>query len=282
MISLRASGQAGRLRAARHFKPEFVHETYFGATVNGNIFNPGDQWEELRERGNVPSYTSGFLLSELARDWHFFSHGSLFAFAGMQFPHEDPVADWYKSQPRDTKVLRQPFKHAIFQGLDAPTDIPNLTWNHVLCGVRRHNWQSIWQFLGGVATVDQRKGVFCQTFSGNCQILDPVAVEGRGLLHPDLPKITVTVICVESNKDRWEVRPSAAHGAPLRFVRVEPRQNVKDMAKAVLSGELEELKHKYNPAFQPFLDKYKAITGGNQTDATNGDRGRLGPQGRRG
>lgn len=228
---------------------------------------PGKIWVEGLERSDTPTQPSRFALSELAEDWHFFNHGALFTYGGMPYPKQDPVADWFAQQPKGAEVIMQPFKRMLIEGLDAPLNVvnaANLTWGHVVMAVRHEFWDSLFAYLGGVATVDYKQKKYAQTFSGDIQMLDPVLAEHAGLLDPSVPQITLTVFCVDTNTDRWEIRPPRTAVACPRFVRVPPRDEVVQLGRAVLSGELDELQYKDNPAFQPMLEKYKALTGGRE------------------
>lgn len=249
---------------------------------------PGRIWVEGMDHAPAPKpkSESKFGLSELAEEWHFFNHGALFQFCGMEYPKQDPVADWCARQEIGTRVLLQPFKRQLFEGLDAPVHVGNLTWGNVICGVKHPYWDDFLNYMGGVATMDRRKKLYAQTFVGDVQMLDPVLVERSSFLDPKIPLITVSVFCADTNKERWEVRPPTTVATVPTFVKRPPRPEVVQMGRAVLSGDMEMLQHKDNPAFQPLLDKYIELTGGkqdgNQPAATNGRGRRLDARGRRG
>jgi len=225
----------------------------------------------------MPSADMKFMAADYAEEWHFFNHGALFAFAGLT---TDPVADWFAQQPEGMEVLMQPYKRELFEGLAGDNAVQALSprgvpWSNVLCAVRKEFWESLWLTVGGVAVVDRPAQVYSQVFSGDIEMLDPGEVERHTILQPGVRTITVTVFCVDGNKARWEIRPAASAAGVPRFVQVPPRPEVVSMGRAVLSGDLEHLQHKDNPAFQPLLDKFKSIvTGGNQHEGgsnhTNG------------
>ena len=224
-----------------------------------NIIKPGTVAGEKREQTQPDAKTSKFTLTDLADEWHFFTHGALFAFAEFKYPDEDPIADWYVGQPRETVILNQPFAKPVFEGLDRPTHIPGLSWNHIVCAVRKEWWQSLFEFLGGVCSVNSHTDAFYSVFSGDITILDPGMVDRYSVLHPNLPQVTVTVFCVDGNRNRWEVRPPAVPTAPPRFVKMPPTAAAKALADAAMSGDIEALRNRENPAFQDHLDKYQAV-----------------------
>jgi hypothetical protein len=238
------------------------------------------------EQAPAPTSVAKFTLNELAEDWHFFNHGALFRYCGMEYPKQDPVADWYARQEIGTDVLLQPFKTLLFDGLNSPIHVGPLTWGHVICGVKHPYWEDFLNFMGGVATMDRRKKLYAQTFVGDINILDPVLVERSSVLDPKIPLVSVSMFCADTNKERWEIRPPATVAGRPRFVQRNPREEVVQMGRAVLSGDIEHLQHKDNPAFQPLLDKYTELTGGkpngDQHRSSNGGRRRLGDQGRGG
>jgi len=229
--------------------------------VMGRIELPykfGDNWQDTRE--NVaPTAQSKFSLSDVASEWHYFNHGAFFAFGGLSYPQEDPMADWYARQPFGTQVLLQPFVAEVFAGIDSPVHLGKLTWNNVVCGVHPEFWQDVFEFLGGVCSVDRKKKQFRQAFSGDVEILDPVLVERHSALMPGLPTVTVTIFCMDGNDARWEVRPPISPIGPPRMVKVPPRAEMKAIADQVFSGDVGVLTRHANPAFQDHLDKYKAV-----------------------
>ena len=137
------------------------------------IIETGTSWEESRNKQVLPSSSvSRFTVTDQASEWHFFNHGALFAFAGLMFPKEDPVADWYHQQPAGMQVIRHPFTKPVLSGLDAPSGFGSLSWDHVVMGVRHEFWPSLWQFLGGVVTLDAKERRYCQLFSGELDVID--------------------------------------------------------------------------------------------------------------
>jgi len=236
-----------------------------------NLLDLGKEWTEGREKAALPTRASKFSLSEQAADWHFFNHGALFRFGGLTFPNEDPVSDWFHQQSIGTEVLRQPFRKPVLDGLTNDSGITGLTWDNLVFAVRHEYWQSLWEFLGGVVTLDSPARRYCQVFSGDIAIVDPVFAERHSVMHPDLPAVKLTVFCIDANTERWEIHPARTIIEPPRFVRVSPRPEVITMADALLSGKAEALKHKDNPAFQPLLDKYAAISKGVSDESANGD-----------
>jgi len=234
---------------------------------------PGKIWVEGMDTAPAPRRAAKFALSELAEDWHFFNHGALFQYCGMEYPEQDPVTDWAARQAIGTDVLLQPFKAKLFPGLDVPLPIAGLTWANVVCGVRHAYWDDFLGFMGGVATVDRKKRLYAQTFVGDIKILDPVLVERRSVLDPSIPLITVSVFCADTNNERWEIRPPQTVGGSAQFVKRPPRPEVVQMGAAVLSENLDALQHKDNPAFQPLLDEYIKLTGvnpyGDRSEASN-------------
>lgn len=220
---------------------------------------PGHIAKELRDGGPPDAETLRFTLTEMAEEFVFFNHGALFAFAEFRDPDEDPINDWYASMPKGMLLIKHPFDRAIFEGIDAPAFGGRLTWNHVLCAVLKDDWLSLFPFLNGVASVSQKTKSFYQVFSGDVKILDPVLVERHGLMHPQIPHVQVTVFCVDGNRARWEIRHAAsALGCP-RLVKIRPRQEVVDVGADVLSGDPAKLSTIENPAFAPFLERYKRV-----------------------
>ena len=232
---------------------------------------PGRIWVEGTGSAPAPANLSKFALSEMADEWHFFNHGALFRYGGMEYPKNDPVADWYEQQPIGTDIIQQPFKSLVFEGLDSPIHVGPLTWGNVICGVRKEYWDSLLGFLGGVATVDHKKKLYAQTFTGDVEILDPVLVERFGFLHPAIQHITITMFCIDASEGRWEIRPPITRTARPTFVRMPARPEVVEMGRAVLSGDLAQLQHKDNPAFQQTLDKFKSLRGGSASGRDNGN-----------
>jgi hypothetical protein len=239
------------------------------------IFEPGKSWHAKREQRKPPMTNAKFALAEMAEDWHFFNHGALFTFAQLD---TDPVSDWYASQPHNTQVIRQPYKRPVLSGLTALT-AAGLPWDHMVCAVRKHDWETLFPFLGGIAAIDHKKKNYFQVFSGDVEVYDPGEVERHSVFKLDLPKITITVFCVDGCRDRWEIHPSDNNVAPPRFVRVDPRPEVVAMGNAVLSGDIEQLKHKDNPAFQPLLDEFKKIVTPGEFGNANRNRTPFSPGG---
>jgi hypothetical protein len=222
-----------------------------------DIIEPGKICVEQRDGAPLPTSETKFTLAEQAADWHYFSHGALFTHGGLTFPHEDPVADWFVQQPSGVVVIRQPFKKRVFNGLTSLAG--PLTWNHMIMAVRHEYWQSLWEFLGGVVTFDDTKSRYCQVFSGDIDIIDPVFLERHSFLHSEPPMVKVTVFCVDATDGRWEVRPPFTPGAMPCFVRLPARPEVTEIGRAVAAGNIEALQHKDNVALQPLLDKYTAL-----------------------
>jgi hypothetical protein len=232
-----------------------------------NIIRPsGAEWQDKRETGVPNKQGARFALSDYADEWHFFNHGTFFSHAGFKYPAEDPVADWYVEQPPGTALLLQPFARCLIAGMVPVTGLGKLTWGHIICGVRKELWQRLFEFLGGVCSVNRQTKRYSQTFSGDLDIPDPVLVERHSILKLDIPTIRLTVFCTDGNVDRWELRPPTAIAQPMRMVRMPPRQEVVDVGNAVLSGDFSNLQHSYNPAFQPHLDKYQQLTGKDPID----------------
>jgi len=251
-----------------------------------NIIKPtGEEWQEQRSTGQPETQAARFALSEYAEEWHFFNHGAFFSYAGFAYPYEDPVGDWYESQPIGTQLLLQPFVRPIIEGLCPIPGLGNITWGNVVCGVRKELWPALFEFLGGACSVDYKQKSFCQPFSGELDIPDPVLLERHGILTVDIPTIKLTVFCIDGNKQRWEVRPAASPTAPLRMVQMAPRPETIAMGRAVLSGDFSELQHRHNSAFRAHLDAYQQITGKDVIDAipyrfTDGHRRNLENRGR--
>jgi len=222
-----------------------------------NIIAAGTDWTEKREDTPVDTKPAIFSLSDMSEDWHFFNHGAFFSFAEFNYPVQDPVADWYAQQPLGTEVLLQPFTKPVFDGLIAPTYLGNLTWDNIICGVKKERWQSLWEHLGGICAINTPDHRFYRAFSGDLEIADPVLAERHSILYADIPQITVTVFCVDGNMARWEVRPAISPIGQPRIVKMPPRQDVMDMAEAVFRGDTGALTAHKNPAFQPLLDEYK-------------------------
>jgi hypothetical protein len=195
----------------------------------------------------------------MAPDWHFFNHGALFSFCGMRYPEHDPVADWYARQEIGLDMIQQPFKSKVIEGLDAPIHVGNLTWGHVICAAPHAYWDDLYGFLCGVATVDHRQKLYAQTYATDVEILDPVLTERYSVLKPDIPFITVTVVCADTNKGRWEVQQPLTPAGKPKFFRGAAREEVLTTAKAALSGDLSKLQDKSNTAFDAVSDKLRAF-----------------------
>jgi len=225
-----------------------------------HIIKPtGAEWSESRPTGQPGNQAARFALSEYANEWHFFNHGAFFTHAGFNYPHEDPVADWYEAQPIGTELLLQPFARTIIDGLSPIPGLGALTWGNVICGVRIPFWQSLHEFLGGACSIDREAKLFAKPFSGDLVIPDPVLVERYGALSSEITTITLTVFCIDSNQQRVEVRPAVSPTAPLRMVAMPPRPEVVALGDAVLAGDLSGLASQSNSAFQRHLDLYNAL-----------------------
>jgi len=216
----------------------------------------GKDWEEPRERV-APVEQMKFALSDIADEWHFFNHGAFFSFAGFDYPAQDPVGDWYAKQPFGTKVMMQPFTAPVFDGIDGPVMKGKLTWDNVVCGVREESWPSLFEFLGGICSIDDKKKLFFRTFAGDVNILDPILVEKDSALNPAIPRIRVTVFCVDGNENRWEIRPPLSPIGPPRMVKMAARQEIIQAADKIFSGDMSPLTENANPAMQAHLDKFR-------------------------
>lgn len=229
----------------------------------------GKEWSEKREAlPAMSAVETKYSMAERASDFHYFNHGALFTFTELDPVTEDPIMDWYAQQPLGTVIFREMFRKPVFNGLKAKVPLASRSWDYCLCGVPHEVWDSLWQFLGGVALLDDVKKQYSQVFTGDVRILDPVMIERYGPLNPLVPAITVTVFCVETNKDRWEVRPPMNVVTPPTFERVDPRPEVVALGEAVLAGDVSKLQHKDNPAFQPLLDRYEALRNARGTNAS--------------
>jgi len=228
----------------------------------------GDVRQDSREESTPDTKGARFALSEYATDFHFFNPGAFFSYAGFTYPKEDPVSDWYATQPMGTELLLQPFQQTIIEGMVPITGVPGLsgvTWGQVICGVHHEQWPSLHDFLNGAVAVDRKKKLFAQPFSGDVTIFDPVLVERHSLLTLDLPTITLTVFCTDGNDARWEVRPPRSPLEPCRMVELPARPVVIEIAQAVLSGDFSKLQDYENDAFIRQLAEYQKLT-----DATVG------------
>jgi len=227
----------------------------------------GEEWRDRREAGQPDTQEARFALSDYAEEWHFFNHGVFFSYAEFNYPHEDPVADWYEDQPIGTELMLQPFGRTLIEGMALIPGLGKVTWGNVVCGIRKELWPSLFMFLGGACSVNRKEKRFYQPFSGDVQMLDPVLVERHSILKPDIPTITVTVFCVDGNEQRVEVRPPTSPTAPLRMVVLPARPEVQLLTRAVLSGDFTGLSAHANPAFQQQLDQYNQLSGKDVTDA---------------
>lgn len=201
-----------------------------------------------------------FTLTDMSSEWTFFNHGALFAYAGFQDPQEDPLNDWFNSKQPQPLYLKQAFERPIFEGLDTPAyNGPRsrpTTWNHMICGVETEYWEEVRHFLAGVVSHDQRKKELYQTFYGELEVLDPGYVERYGLLHLNLPKIKVTVFCIDAGHARWEFRlPENPIGCPY-VMELPPRPSVVEIARAFFAGDHTPLANKLDPEHDPFLRQY--------------------------
>ena len=156
----------------------------------------------------------------------------------------------------------QPFQRTIIEGLgpiNGVTGLAGITWGHVICGVHHEQWPSLHEFLNGACTVDRKKKLFAQPFSGDIEIFDPVMVERHSLLTPDLPTITLTVFCTDGNDARWEIRPPQSPMEACRMVELPARPKVIELATAVLSGDFSKLADYENDVFARQLAEYQKL-----------------------
>ena len=210
---------------------------------------PGKTWTEKHDSARLPTQPARFTLSHLRNDFHFFNHGALFTFGGLKFPHEDPLVDWYAMQPRGTPIVKEAFQTRIFTSLDTLAG-DKTTWNHILCAVTHDDWHSLWTFLCGTAMVDRKTHTYCEVFSGDIEILDPVCLERfsifdeRGFSH-----VPITVFGIDGNTARWEPE---LHAGPVTgvvgFRRCPPRGEVVDRAAIILDGDYSKIQGKDNQA----------------------------------
>jgi hypothetical protein len=224
--------------------------------ANSDLILPGHIEEAMREDREADTSPASFALSELAEDYVFFNHGALFAFAEFQDPHEDPLNDWHAQMPANTELIKHPFDRAIFAGIDAPCYDGRLTWDHVICAVQRHNWDGLFAFLNGVASISSKNKAYYQVFSGVVKVLDPVLVERHGIFHPGIPQIEVTVFCVDGNKARWEIRnPGAITGCPT-MMKMPPNPEIIQRGIEMLHGDISSFSDRTNVSPE-FAKKFK-------------------------
>ena len=201
-----------------------------------------------------------FTLTDLSDDWVFFNHGALFAYAGFKDPDEDPLNDWFNAQDPQPVYLKQAFERPLFEGLDHPAyhgpRARQTTWNHTICGVEQEFWPEVLRYLAGVVSHNKPRRQLFQTFYGELEILDPGCVERFGLLHLDIPKVKVTVICIDAGHARWEFRlPSNPIGCPY-VAELPPRPEAVKITEAFFAGDNLPLASKLDPANDPFLREY--------------------------
>jgi hypothetical protein len=215
-----------------------------------DIFTPGDVFKDQATGEPVGTSSARFALSELAEGFHFFNHGAFFAFAGFRDPEEDPVNDWYAQQPKGTEVIKHPFPRAVFEGIDFPVSgFGGLTWNHAICAVRTECWDSLHAFLSGIAATDSRKHRFCMSISTDVEVVDPVLVESRGILHDRLSLVTVTVYGVDATDARWVMQAPRVPVARPVMVKTAPRPYIVELGKQVLGGDVSRLNQSADRAF---------------------------------
>jgi hypothetical protein len=212
---------------------------------------PGKVWTGTHDTSPAPTKAVRYSLSELSKHYHFFSHGALFSFGGLAYPHEDPLVDWYALQTPGTPIIKETFQRPIFDGLLTTAD--NVSWNNILCGVRHDDWQSLWTFLCGTAIVDRKNHLYREVFSGDVELQDPSLIARYGVLQTPLSQITVTVFCVDGNDARYEVRtPGIVDTAG--FYALPPRQEVRARASMALTGNYSELSSKDNQAIKSLVN----------------------------
>lgn len=217
-----------------------------------------------RVSGEAPrAASSPFTLHDLAGEWAFFNHGALFAFAGFEDPHKDPVGDWFNSIHPQPEYLKQAFERKVFEGLDVPAYLGprsrETTWNHVICGIRKDYWPHLLEYVAGVVAHDPRQRRYYQIFYGELQVLDPGYVERYSLVQPDLPRIPVTVFCVDGSHRRWEFQLPVNPLAPPAIIELPPRPEVKRIAEALDRGDTQPLTERVNPAHDPFVRHYQEV-----------------------
>lgn len=210
---------------------------------------PGHIWTESREETPAPTQPAKFSLGDLSREFHFFNHGALFTYGGLKFPDEDPLNDWYAQQPKGTIVVREAFQSKLFEGLDTLAG-NGTTWNHILCAVRHDDWNSLWTFLCGTAMVDRKAHKYCEVFSGDIEILDPVHLERFSIFHErGFSHVPITVFGIDGNEVRWE---PVLHRGPVTgavgFSKQPPRPVVVGRGRLLLDGDMSQLSNKDNQA----------------------------------
>jgi len=203
-----------------------------------------------------------FFLSDMAQDYEFFNHGVFFTICRDTFADgiKDPLSDWYAQTVGEVDILREAFGKPVFEGLDAPAaEGRGATWNQIICGVKKEIWQDLLAFLGGVRLLDDKEKLYYSTFVAKADVLDPGLVDQRGLLDPTIPRVPVHVFCMETNKDRWELRPSKSQLGCPRLVRTEPRPEIVQQAQQALAGDIQVLAKEESPAMDPFLQEYARV-----------------------
>lgn len=215
--------------------------------------------------GESPETTTPrFSLYEYADEWAFFNHGALFSFAGFDDPYKDPVSDWINQQPIPQPLyLKQAFEHKLLQGVTAPAYFGprsrDTSWEQVVCGIRKEYWPGLLEYVSGVVAQDIMKKTYYQVFFGEVEIPDPGCVERFSVLRPGLPTIKLTLFCVESNKNRWEFRRPKNPVAPMFVAELPPREEVKQIAKALFRGDLEPMSNRPTAMTDPFVKEYQRV-----------------------
>ena len=181
----------------------------------------------------------GYSLSDLDKEYVFFNHGALFAFAEFV---DDPINEWYAQQPKGTVFIKQPFELKIFEGINAMCGVGKLTWNHVICMVSKESWLSLFPFMCGVVARNPRKKTFYQVFPQRASVLDPVMVMRAGLLHSTVERVNVVVFGVNGNKGLWSLQEPSSPTAAPKMIRTAPDPNTVAMAKNVFEDDFNQLK----------------------------------------
>lgn len=214
--------------------------------------------QAVREVTKPVQEEAAFALSALASEYAFFHHGAFFTHGAFREPAEDPINDWIASMPPDVEVIRQPCEKAIFQGFTAICPDLWISWDRILCAVQKEYWPSLKAFLCGCAGANPKDHMLYQPFFTEIKIPDPVLIDRYSLLHPGIPQIPVTVFCIESNTDRWELAPPIQATGLYHIVRKPPRAETIELAKTVLAGDLGALAGQMNPAYEDFMHEYTA------------------------
>lgn len=172
-------------------------------------------------------------LAALTEEWAFFTPASMYLHGSFM---DGPLVDFCWERSINARFYHRKFQRSIFRGLEASDG--DADWNNVLWAIAKEHAEPFYQFLLSVTMSFTDEKWYVQFAQQDFKIVDPLALEKATVLRTDLPKLSVSAFCVNSNKVRtvFDVAADPLRYPP-RLCRIRPDPEVVVAANALYEGK---------------------------------------------